>query len=77
MRRKAVPERITVGGCSRVQACSPEGLAEHLGHRKPREGGASPQVLLHAPDNQKKRPWGHSVVSELGAPKEAEWVLHA
>ena len=73
-----MPERIMVGGCSRVQACSPEGLAGHLGHRKPREGGASPQVLLHPPDNQKKkRPWGRSVASELGAPKEAEWVLHA
>ena len=53
-----------------MQACSPEGLAGHLGHRKPREGGASPQVLLHPPDNQ-------TVASELGAPKEAEWELHA
>ena len=65
-----MPDRIMVEGCSRVQACSPEGLAGHLGHRKPRKGGASPQVLLHPPDNQ-------TVASELGAPKEAEWELHA
>ena len=38
-----------------MQACSPEGLAGHLGHRKPREGGASPQVLPQPPDRKKGR----------------------
>ena len=50
--RRAVPGRMMIGGCSWVQACSPEGLAGHLGHRKPREAGASPQVLPHPPDRK-------------------------